>query len=48
VHFKRTLLLNQICAPDHFRNIDNAQRNIDSVSMVLATVARAARMEPST
>jgi tetratricopeptide (TPR) repeat protein len=48
MHFKRTLLLNQICAPDHFRNIDNAQRNIDSVSMVLATVARAARMEPST
>jgi len=48
VHFKRTLLLNQICSPDHFRNIDNAQRNIDSVSMALAAVARAARMEPST
>ncbi|MDN6882506.1 tetratricopeptide repeat protein [Variovorax sp. CAN2819] len=48
VHFKRTLLLNQICAPDHFRNIDNAQRNIDSVSIALAAVARAARMEPST
>lgn len=47
-HFKRTLLLNQICAPDHFRNIDNAQRNIDSVSIALAAVARAARMEPST
>ena len=47
-HFKRTLLLNQICTPDHFRNIDSAQRSIDSVSMVLATVARAARMEPST
>ncbi|MGJ7562277.1 tetratricopeptide repeat protein [Variovorax sp. GB1R11] len=47
-HFKRTLLLNQICTPDHFKNIDSAQRSIDSVSMVLATVARAARMEPST
>jgi tetratricopeptide (TPR) repeat protein len=47
-HFKRTLLLNQICTPDHFKNIDSAQRSIDSVSMVLAAVARAARMEPST
>jgi tetratricopeptide (TPR) repeat protein len=47
-HFKRTLLLNQICTPDHFKNIDGAQRNIDSVSMVLAAVAHAARMEPST
>lgn len=48
MHFKRTLLLNQICTPDHLRNIDSAQRNIDSVSMVLAAVAHAARMEPST
>lgn len=48
MHFKRTLLLNQICTPDHFKNIDSAQRNIDSVSMVLAAVAHAARMEPST
>jgi tetratricopeptide (TPR) repeat protein len=48
MHFKRTLLLNQICTPDHFSNIESAQRNIDSVSMVLAAVARAARMEPST
>lgn len=48
MHFQRTLLLNQICTPDHFKNIDSAQRNIDSVSMVLAAVARAARMEPST
>jgi tetratricopeptide (TPR) repeat protein len=48
VHFKRTLLLNQICTPDHPKNLDSAQRSIDSVSMVLAAVARAARMEPST
>lgn len=47
-HFQRTLLLNQICTPDHFGNIENAQRSIDSVSMVLAAVAHAARMEPST
>ncbi|SEJ00852.1 MULTISPECIES: tetratricopeptide repeat protein [unclassified Variovorax] len=48
MHFQRTLLLNQICTPDHFNNLESAQRNIDSVSMVLALVARAARMEPST
>lgn len=48
LHFERTLLLNRICAPDHFRNLEGAQRNIDSVRMVLDTVARAARMEPST
>lgn len=47
-HFKRTLLLNQICAPDHFGNLANAQRNIDNVSLALAAVARAARLEPST
>ncbi len=48
MHFQRTLLLNQICTPDHFKNIAGAQRNVDDVSMVLAAVARAARMEPST
>ena len=47
-HFKRTLLLNQICAPDHSGNLANAQRNIDNVSLALAAVARAARLEPST
>jgi tetratricopeptide (TPR) repeat protein len=47
-HFRRTLLLNQICAPDHFGNLANAQRNIDNVSLALAAVARAARLEPST
>jgi tetratricopeptide (TPR) repeat protein len=47
-HFKRTLLLNQICAPDHLGNLANAQRHIDNVSLALAAVARAARLEPST
>jgi len=47
VHFKRTLLLNQICAPDHLGNIANAQRNVDGVSGTLAAVARAARVERS-
>ena len=47
-HFKRTLLLNQICAPDHFGNLANAQRNNDNVSLALAAVAPAARLEPST
>lgn len=45
VHFKRTLLLNQICAPDHFKNIANAQRNVDGVSATLDAMARAARVE---
>ncbi len=47
VHFKRTLLLNQICAPDHLGNIANAQRNVDGVGGTLAAVARAARVERS-
>ncbi|SCX72965.1 tetratricopeptide repeat protein [Variovorax sp. EL159] len=45
VHFKRTLLLNQICAPDHFKNIANAQRNVDGVSATLDAMAHAARVE---
>ncbi|MET3497552.1 tetratricopeptide repeat protein [Variovorax boronicumulans] len=47
VHFRRTLLLNQICAPDHLGNIANAQRNVDGVSGTLAAVAHAARVERS-
>lgn len=47
VHFKRTLLLNQICAPDHFKNIANAQRNVDGVSATLDAMAHAARVERS-
>ncbi|QNK71309.1 tetratricopeptide repeat protein [Variovorax sp. PAMC26660] len=45
VHFRRTLLLNQICAPDHLKNIANAQRNVDGVSATLDAMTYAARVE---
>ena len=47
-HFERALLLDRICVPDHFERLANAQRNIDNVSLTLAAVAHAARLEPST
>jgi tetratricopeptide (TPR) repeat protein len=47
VHFKRTLLLNQICAPDHLKNIASAQRNVDGVSATLDAMTYAARVERS-